>query len=71
MKKLICLLSVLLALSGIMMVALVGPIFGGEEATEADPKVAADIKRSPVVSPARQQTKNAEIRRIIRQEPEE
>lgn len=71
MKKLICLISVLLALSGVMVVALVGPVFGGDEATEADPAVAADSKRAPVLSPARQQTKNSEIRRIIRQEQEE
>ena len=71
MKKLICLLSVLLALSGIMMVALVGPVFGDEEPAEPEPAVAAETERPPAVSPARQQTKNSEIRRIIRQEQEE
>lgn len=70
MKKLVCLLTVLLALSGVMMVALMGPGFG-DEATESEPAVAADTERpAPHISPARQQTKNEEIRRIIRQETE-
>ncbi len=70
MKKLVCLLTVLLALSGVMMVALVGPGIGSEEA-DAEPAVAADTeRRSTPISPARQQTKNHELRRVIRQETE-
>ena len=72
MKKLIALLSVLLALSGIMIFALMGPVLGGDDSVESEPAVAQENPRSPaVVSPGRQQTKNAEIRRIIRQETEE
>ncbi len=71
MKKLICLLTVLLALSGVMVVALAGPILGGDEATETESSTVAENERPPAISPARQQTKNSEIRRIIRQESEE
>lgn len=68
MKKLICLLSVLLALSGVMVLALTwDPGQEGEEVAEVEASVVRD--RVPVSRTA--QTKNAEIRRIIRQQSQE